>query len=111
MNAGGMRRNVAVAKVRVNGKEGFIDRINVGKGGPHSEELIAARVKELRDAGHEVEVLELFTERMPCSRSGGCRAMIADHMPGKEARPDTCAGVVRPRSGICWKPTVLVISW
>ena len=46
MNAGGMRRNVAVAKVRVNGKEGFIDRINVGKGGPHSEEL---SLRELRN--------------------------------------------------------------
>ena len=45
MNAGGMRRNVAVAKVRVNGKEGFIDRINVGKGGPHSEELIAGELR------------------------------------------------------------------
>ena len=82
MNAAGMRRNVAVAKVRINGNEEFIDRLNSGDGGPHSEELIAAYVKELRDAGNDVEVLELFSERIPCANSGGCRPMIAEHMSG-----------------------------
>jgi hypothetical protein len=51
---------------------------------PFPEELIAAEIARLRSEGRTVVTLELFTERIPCSSSGGCRAMMAEHLP--EAR-------------------------
>ncbi len=78
----GMKRNVAVAKVRIDGKIEFKPMPNVGQGGPHSEEMIAAWISDLRSQGNNVDVLELLTERTPCFESGGCRSMIAEYMPG-----------------------------
>ena len=83
-NRSGMNRNVAVAKVKVDGEEVFLAQANKkfpdGSGSVHSEELLAADIVALRNNGHKVEVEELFTERIPCTETGGCRRMIADHM-------------------------------
>src|SRR5581483_9875857 len=82
MTKEGMKSNVAVVKVRIDGVEDFIGRTNNGMGGAHSEELLAADLARLRSNGHTVDVLELFSERTPCADSGGCRQMIQQNMPG-----------------------------
>jgi RHS repeat-associated protein len=72
-------RNVAVAKVEVNGKEGFIEKVNQPSG-QHSEQLIATRVRDLRAQGNHVVVKEVFTERIPCTTTS-CRSDLNDIMP------------------------------
>jgi hypothetical protein len=76
----GMSRNAAVARIRVNGREQIIGRLSDATG--HSEELLAADIAAMRSGNRNVEVLQLFTERAPCTNTGGCRAMIAEHMAG-----------------------------
>ena len=71
-------KNVGVAKIRVNGEERFITEVSSPRG--HSEELLAQRVRDLRADGKKVEVDELFTERIPCTRAG-CRNDIQEVMP------------------------------
>jgi hypothetical protein len=39
-------------------------------------------IADLRRNGHIVEVEELFTERIPCTETGGCRKIISSHMQG-----------------------------
>jgi hypothetical protein len=72
-------RNVAVAKIEVNGKEGFIEKASLN--GAHSEQLIEGRVLQLRAAGHDVKVKEIYSERIPCN-ANGCTAAINRSMPG-----------------------------
>jgi hypothetical protein len=81
LNRAGMRRNVAVARLRVDGQVKYVRRVNK-PGQLHAEERIAVHVRRLRNEGRRVDVEQLFTERVPCSRSGGCRALIAAEMPG-----------------------------
>ncbi|MDP1589999.1 MAG: polymorphic toxin-type HINT domain-containing protein [Prosthecobacter sp.] len=82
----GMQRNVAVAKVKIDGKTEFLRRHNEpflnGTGSMHSEELLAQQIKDLRREGHIVKVEELFTERIPCTETGCCRSVIRSEMVG-----------------------------
>jgi len=81
-----MNRNVAVAKVKVDGQTQFLRRENQpfpdGSGSVHSEERLGQDIADLRRNGHIVEVEELFTERIPCTETGGCRKIISSHMQG-----------------------------
>ena len=74
-------RNVASAKIEVKGQEGFIDQVNV-RGGPHSEELLMERIRQLkrRFGDQNVTVKEVFTERIPCTNAG-CRRDLNDVAP------------------------------
>ncbi|RYY57278.1 MAG: DUF4157 domain-containing protein [Chitinophagaceae bacterium] len=74
-----MKKNVAVAKVMTpEGKPIFLQSVNQGAGGAHSEEMIAAQLHELNTrwaaTGKKGTVVELFTERAPCD---GCRKVIS----------------------------------
>jgi hypothetical protein len=82
----GMNRNVAVAKVKVNGETKFLAEANQpfadGSGSLHSEEALGIRIDRLRQQGNTVTVEELFTERIPCNEVGGCKKVIARQMEG-----------------------------
>jgi hypothetical protein len=80
----GMNRNVAVAKVKINGETKFLAEANqpFAGGSLHSEEVLAGQINELRRSGKTVQVEELFTERIPCTETGGCRKVIASEMNG-----------------------------
>ena len=67
-------RNVAVARIRVNGEERIMTRLN-DPNLLHSEERLARDVDRLRRKGFKVEVEEIFTERIPCTEQG-CREQI-----------------------------------
>lgn len=77
----GMKRNVAAVLVKVDGEERILTAAN-RSGAEHSEELLAAEIHELRSQGKSVHAMELLTERIPCSNSGGCRQMIQGYMKG-----------------------------
>ncbi len=86
LNQASMNRNVAVAKVKVDGEVIFLKEANQpfpgGGGSLHSEEALAIQIRELRQQGKQVEVEELFTERIPCTETGGCRRVITSEMSG-----------------------------
>jgi len=81
-----MNRNVAVAKVKVNGETKFLTEANRpfpdGSGSMHSEEVLGQVIADLRRDGHTVQVEELFTERIPYTDTGGCRKIISSQMQG-----------------------------
>jgi len=82
LNAASMDgRNAAVVKVKVDGEIEYFPAMNVPSGA-HSEELLATQIRNLRLQGQDVEVLELFTERLPCTQSGGCRPMMSAYLRG-----------------------------
>jgi hypothetical protein len=78
-------RNVAVAKVTVNGEPVYLLRMNQGEGGAHSEEMIYGAMADLGrrpDGGTNTVVLvEMMSERMPCK--GVCQPIINVRSAGK----------------------------
>jgi hypothetical protein len=74
-----MKKNVAVAKaVTEDNKVFFLEAANQGAGGAHSEEMITGQLTELnrqllQQGGGKARVVELFSERVPCSN---CRDVI-----------------------------------
>ncbi|MGD9747625.1 MAG: polymorphic toxin-type HINT domain-containing protein, partial [Verrucomicrobiales bacterium] len=81
----GMKRNAACVKYRVNGEVRYEAMLNQGNGGGHSEELLSDFLHELRlQHGNNLEVEEIFTERIPCTNSGGCRPMMSTDMKGAQ---------------------------
>lgn len=71
--------NISAWEVKVNGEARIIDSGNVpiseinkihGKGatdvGLHSEGMIAEHLRKLQSQGHEVKVVQIYTERPPC---------------------------------------------
>ena len=74
--------NVAVAEVRINGRTELLDAGNVtgaslgGGRGFDSEQLISQQVVELRRRGNQVEMVQLYSERIPCRT---CQEVLNTH--------------------------------
>jgi hypothetical protein len=64
-------RNIASARVTVDGKPRIITHVN-DPGGLHSEAKILKEMENLRKT-HRVEGVEIYSERIPCI-GGGCRS-------------------------------------
>jgi RHS repeat-associated protein len=65
--------NFASMKVLVNGKVEYFTAQNLAESPLHSEGVLAKTLEWLRKNGDRVEVLQVFTERIPCS---DCTALI-----------------------------------
>ena len=71
----GFGRNVAVARVKVNGQIQYLTAANM-PGGTHSEEYLYAQIRNLRG---DVRLEQLYTERIPCSDY--CGPLLSGHFP------------------------------
>jgi hypothetical protein len=79
--------NVAVARVRINGKIDYLDAGNIpGKDfgasrGLDSEQLILVQIQDLRRQGNKVVLEQLYSERIPCVT---CTNMLDQEHPTAE---------------------------
>jgi hypothetical protein len=70
-------RNVAVAKVEVNGQETLLRAYSDGEG-KHSEDFIIDQIDKLRSEGKTVgKIKELYSDRTPCPR---CQGRLGDYL-------------------------------
>ncbi|GAA3347475.1 hypothetical protein GCM10020358_62390 [Amorphoplanes nipponensis] len=70
-------RNVAVAKVEVDGQERLLKAMSDGEG-KHSEDFIIEQINKLRGEGKEVsKIKELYSDRTPCPR---CEGRLGDYL-------------------------------
>jgi hypothetical protein len=76
--------NIAIAKVRINGRDDLIGVSNYpghllgGGRGFDSEPLIVQHLIDLRRRGARVELVQLYSERIPCA---SCRRLLDDKFP------------------------------
>jgi hypothetical protein len=79
--------NVAVARVRINGKIDYLDAGNIrgqdfgASRGLDSEQLILVQIQELRRQGNKVVLEQLYSERIPCLT---CTNMLDQEHPTAE---------------------------
>ena len=70
-------RNIAIAKVDVDGVETLLRAYSDGEG-KHSEDFIIDQIDKLRSQGKDVgKIKELYSDRTPCPR---CEGRLADYL-------------------------------
>jgi Xanthomonas XOO_2897-like deaminase len=73
--------NIAACKVLVDGRAVILSARNISKG-LHSEARLIAQIEEMVGNKKSVEVLQIFSERIPCGRSrAGCMQGLISQFP------------------------------
>jgi Xanthomonas XOO_2897-like deaminase len=89
------QNNVATARVRADGKVRYLSTGNTPGGGAHSEEWIDAQIHELSRGGRQVELEQLYTERIPCR--GTCGPFLRGRYPNAGVYYTTAAATSSAR--------------